>query len=59
MVQPRRGQVVLVVLWKLLQLVLVVREVRVHTEIPGEHTSEGAPNQHQQPFEVAKPDRQR
>lgn len=40
-VHSRGGQVMLIVLWELLELVLVVREASVHTEIPaGRWTSD-------------------
>lgn len=32
----RGGQVVLIVLWELLELVLVVRETSVNAEVPGD-----------------------
>lgn len=41
MVHPRGGQVVLIVLWKLLELVLVVREARVNAEIPAGGQTDG------------------
>lgn len=41
MVHSRGGQVVLIVLWKLLELILMVREASVYAEIPGGREASG------------------